>query len=847
MDDTDSSTGLSAHAAAARLAEDGPNALPGAHRRGLARMIWDEAKEPMSLLLLAGGLLYVLLGEPGEGWFLFAMVLLTLGLGLYQESKTERALEALRDLSSPQALVLRDGQTLHIDSRDLVRGDLMIVAEGDRVAADGVLISGHEVRADESLLTGESEPVGKVADNGAPEQPATLGGDALPFLYSGTLLVHGHGVARVTATGARSQIGRIGAALQELRPGPSPLQQQCAKMVTTFAVLGIALSLFLVLFYGLRHGNWLQALLAGIALAMSMLPEEFPIVLTVFPALGAWRLSRAQVLTRRLAAIETLGATSVLCVDKTGTLTENRMSAARLYANGAHLELDYGAPESLPESFHLLVEFAILASASAPFDPMEKAFHRLGQHFLADTEHIHHDWSLAREYALTPELRAMSQAWKAVGRDHYVIAAKGAPEAIIDLCHLAPAEQALISAATEELARQGLRVLAVASGRFSGPQWPSSEHDFDFTFLGLIGLADPLRPGINEAMAQCQRAGIRVIMITGDYPATASSIARQAGLAAGEVLTGDALAAMDEAELSERIGKISVCARVAPEQKLRIVQALKARGAIVAMTGDGVNDAPALRAAHVGIAMGQRGTDVAREAAALVLLDDRFTSIVHAVQTGRHIFTNMQKAMVYILSAHMPIAGIALLPVLLGWPVVLFPLHIVFLELVINPACALAFENEPPEHDLMRRAPRDPHAALFDTDSMTLALLQGASALLCVLGAYWWAQGALGEPQARAFAFVTLVMANLALIFSNRSRTRTIVESLRQRNAILWRVTVATVASLTMAVYLPFLANVFRFAPLSAAQLGAAAGVGLASVAGFEMHKLIRRLGGRKP
>lgn len=840
MNNNDTAVGLSAAEAALRLAADGRNALPDRQHRTLFRFVWEAAHEPMFLLLFVAGLLYLTLGELQEGLFLFAMVLLTLGMTLYQEGKTERALEALRDMSSPHALVIRDGQRQRIDSRDLVRGDLIVLAEGDRVPADGTLISQHDMRVDESLLTGESVAVSKLADADA-AVPAHPGGDGLPFIYSGTMIVSGYGIAGVTATGPLSEIGRIGSALEALPTESSLLQKQTARLVTTLALLGLALSLLLVIVYGLLRGNWLQALLAGIALAMSMLPEEFPVVLTIFPALGAWRLARAQVLTRRLAAIETLGATSVLCVDKTGTLTENKMSVARMYAQGKEIAASNATAANLPEAFHTLIEFSILASALTPTDPMEKAFHLLGEQILAGTDRLHRNWTLEHEYALTQQLRAMSHAWKAAGENGHVVAAKGSPEAIVDLCHLdATTQQAVLSAA-DNMAQQGLRVLGVAQARFTGDSWPATEHDFDFVFAGLMGLADPLRQEIPDAVHQCRQAGIRVVMITGDYPATANAIAAQAGIAPGALLTGDAIATMSEAQLRAHMQTANVCARVAPSQKLRIVQALKASGDIVAMTGDGVNDAPALKAAHVGIAMGKRGTEVARESAALVLLDDNFTSIVDAIRHGRRIFTNMQKSMTYILSIHLPIAGMALLPVLLGWPVMLYPMHIVFLELVIDPACSIAFENEPPEIDVMTQSPRDPNAALFGGWTLALAILQGVGALLAVAASYAWAKDALPEPQARAFGFATLIIANLALIFANRSRSRTIVESLRSPNSVLWAVTGATLALLVLALYQPFLANIFRFAPLSIAELASACGIGFSSVLWFELMKVLLR------
>ena len=845
-----SDAGLTAAQAAQRLAEDGPNALPGDQQRTLLGIARETLREPMFLLLLAAGLLYLVLGDLQEGLILLGLVLVVLALTLYQEGKTERALESLRDLSSPRALVLRDGQALRIAGSDVVLGDILILAEGDRIPADALLLSGTEVQVDESLLTGEPVPVSKVADVMAVQAAAPRpGGDGQAYLFSGTLLVKGHGSARVTATGARSEIGRIGTALVGLSSEPSPLKRQTASLVKVLALIALAASLFLIAAFGLLRGDWLAALLAGIALAMALLPQEFTVVLTVIPALGAWRLSKQDVLTRRIAAIETLGATSVLCVDKTGTLTENCMTVAELYEQGNNLSIDYAVTSELPERFHTLVEFSILASVADPFDPMEKAFHRLGQHFLQDTEHLHHDWTLMQHYGLTPELRAMSHVWKAQQDRQHVVAAKGAPEAIVDLCHLDGAAQTRIAAAVDAMAAKGLRVLGVAQARFEGQQWPAIEHDFEFEFIGLLGLADPLRGEIPDAVAECRSAGIRVVMITGDYPATASAIARQAQLqsspdadAADPLLTGDAMAAMSDAELQTRMQSVSICARIAPEQKLRIVQALKANGEVVAMTGDGVNDAPALKAAHVGVAMGGRGTDVAREAASLVLLDDNFASIVRAVRLGRRIFDNLRKSMSYILAVHVPIAGMALLPVLLGWPTMLFPLHIAFLELVIDPACSMVFENEPSESDVMQRPPRNVSTPLFGGMTLLLALLQGLGALAVVMAATVWGAGQLAEGATRAFAFATLVCTNLALIFSNRSRAGSLWASLRVPNRTLWIVASAALALMALALYLPWLARLFVFEPLPLGYLTAALGLGLASMLWFEAVKLGQRL-----
>jgi Ca2+-transporting ATPase len=830
--------GLSSAEAARRLAQDGPNALPGDGARTWRHILGETVRDPMFSLLLAAAGLYLVLGDLQESLSLALMVLVVIGLTLYQEGKTERAIQALRDLSSPRARVVRDGEVRTIAGMELVRGDLMLLAEGDRVAADAELLSPGEVQMDESLLTGESVPVRKRAGTGLLR---VAGQEETAALYAGTLVVQGQGQARVLATGARSQMGQIGRALQTVTAEESPLRRQTRTLVHRLAWLGLTLSLLLVLVQGLMRGDWLQALLAGIALAISMLPEEFTVVLTVLPALGAWRLSRQQVLTRRIAAIETLGATSVLCVDKTGTLTVNRMRVAQLHVAGADLALDDPGREELPEHFHGLVEYAILASRIDPYDPMEQAFHALGQEFLAQTEHLHRDWALVHEYALTPELRAMAHVWRGDGAGPHVVAAKGSPEAVVDLCHLDARRRAEVAAAADAMGARGLRVLAVAQARHAGPPWPAGEHDFDFEFIGLLGLADPLREEIPQAVRECREAGIRVVMITGDYPVTARAIARQAGLDAQELISGDELDGLSDGELQQRLRTASICARIAPTQKLRIVQALQATGAVVAMTGDGVNDAPALKAAHVGVAMGARGTDVAREAAAIVLVDDNFASIVRAVRQGRRIFGNLRKSMSYIMAVHVPIAGMALLPLLLGWPIVLFPMHIALLELAIDPACAMVFENEPADEDVMRRPPRDPAAPLFAGGTLVQAVLQGLGVLAAVLAVYLWGTTRLDEPQARALAFAALVLGNLALILSNRAGPRGLLASLRVPNRLLWGVSLMTLGLLALALYLPPFTAVLHMRPLTPALLGVALAAALACLLWFELLRALYR------
>jgi Ca2+-transporting ATPase len=592
-----------------------------------------------------------------------------------------------------------------------------------------------------------------------------------------------------------------------------------------------------VIVYGLTRYNWIQGFLAGITMAMAVLPEEFPVVLTVFLALGAWRISQNNVLTRRMPAVETLGAATVLCTDKTGTLTQNRMKVKEIFAGGEFFHLDT-AKERLPESVHQVVEYSILASQIDPFDPMEKAFRQLGDDYLAKTEHLHGDWKLVQEYPLSRELLAMSRVWKSPVGDQYVIAAKGAPEAIADLCHLDGAERQELSMQITAMASEGMRVLGVAKACFRG-NLPPQQHDFKFHFLGLIGLEDPVRPGVSDAIKECYKAGIRVVMITGDYPATAQAIAAQIGMPSDKVITGPEMAKMDDATLFQRVREVNIFSRVVPEQKLRLVSALKANGDVVAMTGDGVNDAPALKSADIGIAMGGRGTDVARESASLVLLDDAFSSIVAAVRQGRRIFDNIKKAMAYILAIHVPIAGMSLIPVLLQWPLVLFPVEVVFLELIIDPACSVVFEAEPEEADIMSRPPRDPLMPLFSRRTIALSLLQGLMVLIIVLAVYAVSlYRGQGEAEARTLTFTTLIIANLGLILTNRSWSRTILETLNSPNPALWWVVGGALLFLGAVLYIPYLQDLFGFSFLHFIDIAICFMAGVASIIWFEALKI---------
>ncbi len=839
--------GLSEKEAHERLLKEGYNELPTAKPRNVFRIALEVVREPMFLLLVACGTIYLTLGDIQEAVMLLCFVFVIMGITFYQERKTERALEALRDLSSPRALVIREGVERRVAGRDVVREDILVLSEGDRVPADAVMLACNYMTVDESLLTGESVPVRKSPAASASEQLGKPGGDDQPSLFSGTLIVQGKGIALVRATGASTELGKIGKALQKVEEEPTRLSIEVGRIVKRLAATGVVLCVLVVVLYGITRANWTQGFLAGITLAMAIMPEEFPVVLTIFMALGAWRIAQKQVLTRKVPAVETLGAATVLCVDKTGTLTQNRMTVHTIFAHDAFHRVDYENEERLPETFHEAVEYSILASQIDPFDPMEKAFKLLGDRYLKDTEHLHANWTLAQEYPLSNELLAMSHVWKSPDSRDYVIAAKGAPEAIADLCHFDAPRIDALQRNVSVLAGEGLRVLGVAKAHFKPGAMPDEQHEFEFEFLGLIGFEDPIRPTVPEAVRECYNAGIRVVMITGDYPETALNIARQIGLVPSNAcITGSELDAMSGAELARRIKDVNVFARVVPEQKLRIVEALKASGEVVAMTGDGVNDAPALKSSHIGIAMGGRGTDVAREAAALVLLDDDFSSIVQAVRLGRRIFDNLKKAMAYILAVHVPIAGLSLIPVLFKWPLILFPVHIVFLELIIDPACSVVFEAEVEEANVMRRPPRHPKTPLFGKRDVLLSLLQGVSVLAIVLAVYgvalqlYQAEGDAGIENARSLTFASLIVANLGLILTNRSWSRTAWSMFAERNRALWWVIGGAIAFLGLVLYVPFLCDLFHFTTLHPVDLCVATIAGVAGVMWFELLKVFR-------
>ncbi|HVC49830.1 MAG TPA: cation-translocating P-type ATPase [Burkholderiales bacterium] len=818
--------GLTQDIAKIRLAAEGPNEIATDQRRTTLDIAIEVAREPMFLLLLVAGGIYYILGDAQEALILLGFVIIIMTITILQENRTENILETLRDLSSPRALVIRNGTPTRIAGREVVREDILILVEGDRVPADGMVMEAHELAADESMLTGESETVPKFSNQNQ--------------VFAGTLIVRGQGLIKVSSIGRKTELGRIGKSLQDITSESSPLQDEVGLLARRLALIAIGLSLALTVIYWIFRHDWLHGLLAGITLAMSLLPQEIPVIMIIFFALGARRIANQKVLTRRLHAIETLGETTVLCVDKTGTLTENHMTIAALSVGGKLLKTEALEEGGLPDPYHELLEYAVLASEIDPHDPMELAFHHFAKEYLANTEHLHPDWSLTREYEISPRLLAMSHLWRNHSDQYDVAAAKGAPEAISDLCHMTIDEQLQVNHDAEIMADQGLRVLGVAKANHSIQiPSPESQHDFSFKFVGLVGLADPLRAEVPDAITECHQAGIRVIMITGDHPRTARAIAASAGIPGEVIITGNDMEKMDTLTLARQIASVHVFARVTPAQKLAIVEALKKNGEIVAMTGDGVNDAPALKSAHIGIAMGKRGTDVAREAASLILLEDDFTAILSAIRLGRRIFANLRQAMVYTLAVHVPIIGLSILPLMFGLPLILTPIHIAFLELVIDPSCSLTFEAETANPYLMEQPPRSATEPLVSSHQLTLSLIQGLLVTLAAMAYYSWAISK-GEPagDARTLAFIILVTANSALILPTRSPEPGWLRLFSKISSTGIMVLGATLMGLMVITEIPVIAQAFSFSPPTIPQWLSAFLIGASMLILFEWTKL---------
>ena len=828
ISDNVENTGLTSIAASQRLKIDGYNELPSQNKRSFLRLLFETVGQPMFALLIGGGIVYLSLGNRVEALFLLVFACLSIAITIVQESRSEKVLEALRNLASPRALVVRDGNRIHIAGREVVMGDLIVITEGDRVVADATIISSHDVLVDESLLTGESVAVSKLAQQVSTEKPVlseepennnrlaiTPGGEGSPYIFAGSLVVRGTGLAIAHATGMRSEMGKIGHALNMIDSQQPQLQKQLSGLVRNFTLIGAIAGLVAVLLYGILRDSWLEAILSGIALGMSLLPEEFPLVMAVFMAMGAWRISKVRVLTRRASAIESLGAITVLCTDKTGTLTENKMTVVAIQTENEAWATASNADTTT--NIQAVLKVALMACLQQPTDPMDVAIHKLAKVLISKDASSFEVNNINRAYGIRPDCFAVANILTDThnNTNAYV---KGALETITALCHLTESQLLKIQNQAEELALKGIRVLGVAQKKLNATQLkalPESLHEFTFDYVGLIGFADPLRTTVPAAVMECRAAGIRVIMITGDYPSTALAIGQQAGLDFEQVLTGDEIEKLTDIQLVAALKVTSIFARIRPNQKLRLVQLLKNNGETVAMTGDGVNDAPAIKAADIGIAMGGRGTDVAREASHIVLLDDDFGSIVKTVRLGRRIYDNLRKAIEYIIAVHIPIAGLAILPLLFGLPLILTPLHIAFLEMIIDPACSVVFEAEAEESNVMQRPPRDPKTPLVLPKRVLWSALQGLVILsILAIILLMATRMKLAEADSRTLVFTSLVMMNMGLILINRSFSASLVTAILKPNRSLWVLICGVSAVLAMVLIWQPARDLFRFGQL---------------------------------
>ena len=834
------SRGLTAEQAEKLQEQLGKNDLTPQKKQSFFMTVLHIVGEPMFLFLIIAAVIYFILGEPRDGAIMLIFVVGVIGIDVMQEWKTDKTLNALKDLSAPHVKVIRNGKEQVIESRNLVPGDLMMIAEGVKIPADGKIVRANDLCVDESSLTGEAEGVWKITAGGT-----VAGSDywRKDYCYAGTLVTQGSAAVCVEKIGAATEYGKIGAHVAAAPDTPTPLQKQTGSLVKTCSVIAAVFFALVgvITYFNLPDHTFtarlIESVLSGITLAMAMIPEEFPVILTVFLSMGAWRLAKKKSLVRKLPSVETLGAVSVLCVDKTGTITMNQMTVR-----------DTWAPDG---DIGNLCEIMGLGCETDAYDPMEKAMLAHCEALGISREHLF-GGELIAEYAFTNELKMMGHVWRHDGA--ILIAAKGSPERILTLCALSDAERRRAEDKIAEMSEQGLRVIAVGVMRpGSETEIPAVITGCTLTLCGLVGLADPPRESVKEDIKRCTRAGVRVVMITGDNGVTASSIARRIGMPdCDPIITGEELNAMSDDELRERVRSVSIFSRVVPEHKMRIVKAFKDNGEVVAMTGDGVNDAPALKYADIGIAMGKRGSEVSREAADLILMDDNFSTIVDTIRDGRRIYDNIRKAVGYVFTIHIPIAFSALLAPLLGInpaALLLLPLHVVLLELIIDPTCSIVLERQPAERNIMERRPRNPDEKILTAGILFKSILQGLSVFAASFGTYllFLQQSSDNASLARTMGLAIIMFANLFLVQVNSSDYDFAFQSVARlaHDKVMWAISLGTVAGLPAILYTP-LCGFLKLAPLSAGRFFLAAGIGAAAVLWYEAVKLVRFLHNRR-
>lgn len=821
--------GLTAQQVLEARAKHGDNVLSYKKENQFLELFKGLAKEPMVLLLLAAALIYFISGDTADALFMSFSIVLVAAISVYQDNRSRNALEKLKELTTPECVVIRNGEMQKIKTEELVVGDYLMVEEGTLIPADGTIIHSNDFSVNESLLTGESMAVYK--DKQSKNN----------HVYSGTTVASGLAVAEVTATGNNTELGAIGKSLENIKDEKTTLEKQINHFVKMMVVVGAVVFLIVLLLNYMRSYNLLDSLLKSLTLAMSILPEEIPVAFTTFMALGSYRLMKMGIVVKQMKTVETLGSATVICTDKTGTITENKMMLAKLYVPAKNRIVDFC--KQADDAEKELVRIAMWASEPIPFDPMEVSLHK------AYSELYRYDerpaYRMIYEYPLGGKPPMMTHIFENKNGDR-IIAAKGAPEALMAISDISADEKKDILAAIEAITEQGYRVLAVAEAVFAGNKFPQTQQEFTFSFKGVVAFYDPPKKNIAALLNNFYHAGIDVKIITGDNAATTKSIATEIGFKnSGASLSGEELVHMNAESLQKAVRKTNIFTRMFPEAKLNIINAFKANGEVVAMTGDGVNDGPALKSAHIGIAMGRKGTEIAKQAASLILMEDDLSKLADAVAMGRRIYTNLKKAIRYIISIHIPIILTVFIPLALGWiyPNIFTPVHVIFLELIMGPTCSIIYENEPPEKNAMFEEPRKTTGNFFSWHELATSILQGLAITAGTLFAYQYAvNNGQDEALTRSMVFTTLIAANIFLTLVNRSFFYSIFTTLKYRNKLIPLIILITVAIVGLLLYVDVFTRFFKFAHLSCGQLLLCISVGFISVIWYEVVKWVKRI-----
>jgi Ca2+-transporting ATPase len=820
--------GLSDNEVLESRTKHGSNSIDYQHKSNFYTSLIEMIKEPMFLLLLTATSIYFITADFGNGIFMAVAILLVSTISLYQESKSRNAIESLKKLSQPKSKVIRNSQIIEITSEEIVLGDYIQAEEGTFIPADGLIVQSNDFSVNESILTGESLAVFK---NESAENNQ---------VFLGTIVTSGLAICKVTAIGNKTQLGKIGKSLEMITEEKTPLQLQIENFVKKMSIVGLVIFgiVWIINYYNSK--DVLDSLLKALTLAMSIIPEEIPVAFTTFMALGAWRLMNMGIIIKQTKTVETLGSANVICTDKTGTITENKMSLAQWYTFPSN-EISSLKEEFTPDEEELLT-LSMWASEPIPFDPMEIALHEAYSTLKRTDERA--NFKLIHEYPLDGKPPMMTHVFEN-SNGIRIIAAKGAPEALIASSNLSEKETQQILDAMTTMAKQGFRVLGVGIAKFSGTDYPKMQQEFSFDFKGLVAFYDPPKENIKAVFEAFYMAGIQVKIVTGDNAATTATIAKQIGFRNAEkTLNGDELMAMDDATLKEKVMETAIFTRMFPEAKLKIIKALKDNHQIVAMTGDGVNDGPALKAAHIGIAMGKKGTEIAKQAANLILIDDDFSKMIDAIAMGRKIYNNLKKAIQYIISIHIPIIMIVFTPLALGWiyPNIFSPVHVIFLEIIMGPTCSIIYENEPMERNLMLLKPRPFSTTFFKLKEIAISIIQGLAITIGLLFVYrFCVADNCSENVTRTTIFLTLISSNIFLTLTNRSFYYSIFTTLGYKNNLVLIIIGITILITGLLLFVPIFAHFFQFESVSGFQMGLSILVGFVSVLWIEIYKYFKR------